>query len=207
MVNLKVKIYVEGGGDGSQLKTECRRAFSSFFEKAGLKGVMPKVVACGSRSNAYDDFCMALRTADPDEELPLLLVDSEAPVTVDDPWKHLKERDGDRWDKPDKAGDRHAHLMVQCMENWFLADRSALAQVFGSGFAADKLPANPKIEQVAKQSVYDGLKAATKNTKSQNYLKGRHSFKILALINPELVGHASPWAQRFLDTIRAAKSW
>ena len=102
MVNLKIKVYVEGGGDGSQLKTECRRAFSTFFEKAGLKGTMPRVVACGSRSNAYDDFCTALRTASADE-LPLLLVDSEAPVTVADPWKHLKEREGDQWDKPDTA--------------------------------------------------------------------------------------------------------
>ena len=205
MVNLKVKVYVEGGGDGSQLKTECRRAFSTFFEKAGLKDVMPKVVACGSRSNAYDDFCTALRTASADE-LPLLLVDSEAPVTVADPWKHLKQREGDQWDKPDKASDRHAHLMAQCMESWFLADRDAMSRFFGSEFNSDKLPANPKIEDVPKQTVFESLKAAIKNTKSGSYSKGRHSFRLLAQISPELVGLASPWAKRLLDTLRSAKA-
>ena len=48
----KVKIYVEGGGDQAKLKRECRRAFSKFFEKAGFKGKMPRVVASGSRGSA-----------------------------------------------------------------------------------------------------------------------------------------------------------
>lgn len=53
-----MKIYVEGGGDSKELKTRCRRGFSNFFEKAGLKGRMPRVVACGSlvlavRAQAY----------------------------------------------------------------------------------------------------------------------------------------------------------
>jgi hypothetical protein len=76
---MSVKIYVEGGGDQRKLKRECRRAFSKFFEKAEFKGKMPRVVACGSRNDSYADFCTAVKTSST-SELPLLLVDSEAPV-------------------------------------------------------------------------------------------------------------------------------
>lgn len=55
----KVKIYVEGGGNLARLKRKCRQAFSSFFKRAGFKDRMPRIVACGSRNNAYDDFCTA----------------------------------------------------------------------------------------------------------------------------------------------------
>ena len=34
------------------------------------------------------------------------------------------------------ATDEQAHLMVQCMEAWFLADRETLAAVFGRGLKA-----------------------------------------------------------------------
>ncbi len=204
MVNVKVRIYVEGGGEGSQLKTECRKAFKLFFQKAGLRNDLT-IVACGPRATAYRDFRIALRNAT-SNELPLLLVDSETPVTVTDPWRHLKEREGDQWDKPDKASDKHAHLMVECMESWFLADPEAMARFFGPGFNANKLPKNPNIEKVAKQAVYDTLKAATKNTKSNAYSKGKHSFQLLAQINPKLVELASPSAKRLLDTLRDPKA-
>ena len=41
---------------------------------------MPAIKACGSRHAAYGDFKTALRTAAADE-YPVLLVDSEAPVS------------------------------------------------------------------------------------------------------------------------------
>ena len=85
-----IKIYVEGGGDRKELKTRCRQGFSRFFEKAGFTGRMPAVVACGSRQNAYDSFCTALKAADEDH-LPMLLVDSEEAVSQS-PWAHLKSR-------------------------------------------------------------------------------------------------------------------
>ncbi|WP_156013419.1 hypothetical protein [Thioalkalivibrio sp. HK1] len=46
---MKIKIYVEGGGDIKVLKTKCRKGFRNFFRKAGLDGRMPRVVACGGR--------------------------------------------------------------------------------------------------------------------------------------------------------------
>ena len=204
MVKLRVKIYVEGGGEGRPLKMECRKGLRLFFEKAGLQGAMPAIVACGSRGNAYQDFCTALRTAAKDE-CPLLLVDSEASITGSSPWQHLKNRPGDSWDRPARASDDHAHLMVQCMESWFLADRAALAKFFGSKFSTNALPVASQIEDVAKQKVYDGLKAAIKPTKSGSYQKGKHSFKLLAEISPAQVQKASPWAKRLIDFLRTPK--
>lgn len=125
-----ITIYVEGGGNGNELKERCRKGFQKFFEKAGMRGRMPKVVACGARQNAYDRFCTAV-TMTGDHRLPLLLVDSEVPVS-DSPWRHLQSRDA--WSRPEGAQDEQAHLMVQVMESWFLADRPALVRHFGQGF-------------------------------------------------------------------------
>lgn len=32
---VSVKLFVEGGGDKSKLRSECRRGFKNFLEKAG----------------------------------------------------------------------------------------------------------------------------------------------------------------------------
>ena len=53
-------IYVEGGGRGA-LRDACRQAFSAFLCKAGLESRMPRIYACGSRYDAYEDFKIALQ--------------------------------------------------------------------------------------------------------------------------------------------------
>ena len=94
-----VKLFVEGGGDGKALRTECRRAVAEFLMKAGLKGHLPRTVACGGRRQAYNDFCTAIANG----EAAILLVDSEGPVPADavlgepdtwGPWLHLERRAG-----------------------------------------------------------------------------------------------------------------
>ena len=195
---MKISIYVEGGGDGNALRTKCREAFRKFFEKATLKGRMPKIIACGSRNNAYDSFCTALNVGS--NELPLLLVDSES-LVKQDVWGHLKNRD--QWARPKGAEDEQAHLMVQCMEAWFLADREQLETFFGQGFNGNALPDSQQIEQVGKQQIFEGLKAATRYTKTKGkYGKGEHSFDILGLIDPNKVAHVSPHTKRLLDTMK-----
>ncbi len=42
--------------------------------------------------------------------LPLLLVDSEAPVVGASPWGHVARRAGDGWSRPAGAADDHLHL-------------------------------------------------------------------------------------------------
>lgn len=204
-----VKLYVEGGGDSKSLQIECRRGFREFLEKAGLKGKMPGITACGSRQEAYKDYCTALKGG----EAAVLLVDSEAPVTPEhrqpkdqpaqwQPWQHLKARDG--WDKPANALDSDCHLMVQVMENWFLADRETLKAFFGQGFRESALPAADRpIEDVTKDEVYRAVKLATQGCKTKGeYVKGEHSFKLLAKTDPAKVMAASPWARRFVEELK-----
>ena len=139
-----MKLYVEGGGDAAILKTACREGFSKFLERAGLAAHMPRIVACGSRQNAFDSFSTALRCG----ERALLLVDSEAPVAFANqlgdaskaedraqwlPWQHLRQPQGDGWLKPENAEDLQCHLMVQCMESWLLVDRTTLKAFSGRG--------------------------------------------------------------------------
>lgn len=196
---MSVRIYVEGGGQTSALKSECRRGFSQFFSKILPPGKQPKIIACGSRNEALKDFTIALLQY-PQEHV-LLLVDAEAPV---DPeriiWGHLKKRD--RWEPPAGATEDNTHLMVQCMESWFLADPEALAGYFGQGFQASVLPKNPDIEAVAKQDVLRALEAATRQTKTKGtYSKGKHSFAVLALIDASKVRRSSPHAERLATVL------
>lgn len=204
-----VTIYVEGGSKGA-LATECRRGFSLFFERLGLADCrrMPKIVACGSRQVAYKDFCTAMRANAPNE-FPLLLVDSEGPVS-ETPWRHVLQREGDGWKQPDGATDNHLHFMVQVMESWFLADRDVLSSYFGSEFKENKLPALLKgtdLKSIAKTQVLEGLKAATKECgREKTYHKGRHSFQILGKISPERVADASEHAKRLITQLKNAST-
>jgi len=208
-----VKLYVEGGGDSSHLRTACRQGFTEFLRAAGLDGHMPRIVACGGRQQAYEDYCTAITNG----EEAFLLVDSEAPVAptaqpgnANDeiergkwlPWSHLKTRDN--WEKPSNAEEYHCHLMVQCMETWFLANRDTLKSFFGQGFKDNQLPATTNsVESVGKKQVYDALEKATCDCKTKaQYGKGEHSFKLLALIDPVKVTATSPWAKRFTDALK-----
>ena len=104
---------------------------------------------------------------------------------------------------PAGAGEGNAHLMVQCMEAWLVADPDALAAHFGNGFRNAALPADPNIEQVSKDDLLAGLADAIRGTKARRYDKGRHSFTLLEEVNPARVEQASPHARRFLEAMRA----
>lgn len=211
-----VKVFVEGGGDSNDLKTACRKGFRTFFENAGIKRPhQPTIVACGGRQNAFEDFCTALRNGDD----AFLLVDSEESVATalqpkdaegrDDldkwlPWIHLAQRRGDGWVKPANATDLQCHLMAECMESWFLADREELTIFFGQGFESNRLPAvGNAVESIPKQTVYSSLAKATAHCKKKaQYGKGEHSFKLLAAIDANKVIKASPWAKRLVDELK-----
>lgn len=123
-----VVVYVEGGGETNYLKRAVRRAFHDFLGQLNLRD-QPRVHPSGSRNDAYDDFCQAVR----ERTRALLLVDSEGPIQPgSNPWVHVRERDG--WRRPRGADKEDCHLMVQCMESWFLADRAFLSSFFGQGF-------------------------------------------------------------------------
>jgi hypothetical protein len=196
---VKITIFVEGGGKGA-LRSECRQAFKQLFDRAGFEKRSPKVVPCGSRREAFDDFCHEL-SLDKQGEFPMLLVDSEDAVTKP-VWQHLRERQGDQWEQPEDATDDHAHLMVQCMESWLIADKDNLETYFGNGFVVSRLPPGTNVEVISKAAVFAGLRAATRDTTPKGeYSKGTHSFKILALTDPFKVRRASAHANRFFDTL------
>ena len=181
------------------------------MKRAGFKGRLPRIIACGSRSAAFDDFTTALSTAR-EGDIVILLVDSETPLRIDpataqpvNPWKHLLNQD--HWTKPAAAKDEHAYLMVVCMESWFLADVNALKSYFGPGFKEDKIKANPMIEQIPKDSVFKQLADATAESihkgKYDGRSKARHSFEILGRLDPAKVRIASPHADRFFRFLDA----
>jgi hypothetical protein len=192
-------MYVEGAAPGisNQNVTKFRESLHVFLERAlGKETPRPSIIPAGGRDQAYKGFRNSLKTHP--EAFSILLVDSEDPVTGDNTAAaHLEERE--KWAVPDGR----AHLMVQCMESWFLADKQALAGYYREGFREEALPQNPKIEKIPKKLVMDGLKAANKASKTKGeYHKTRHGFDILGLIDPNKVTKASLFASKLIETLR-----
>ena len=195
---MSVRIYVEGGFQGST-KSTCRQAFRAFFEKVIPRGSFT-VIASGDRASAFKDFCLALKQNQGD--YIILLVDSEEAVERG-PWQHLAARQGDNWQRPSRASEDQAHLMVQVMESWFLADQKALAAYYGQGFLAGSLPGQPNVELISKMDVFGAIQHASRNTKTKGeYHKTRHGFDLLEMIDPNLVRAASVHAERLLTVLQ-----
>ena len=194
------ELYIEGGGDNRQrhskaLRVRFRQGWNAFFKSAGLGGRMPKIVPGGGRQQTFERFAIAFAGGGPGI-VPLLLVDSEAPVaTGQSVWQHLG------WDRPLGAGDDQAFMMVQIMETWFLADRDSLKRYFGTEFRENALKQWPQLEDVSKETVLSTLEHATTNCATR-YAKGKVSFELLALVDPALVEAACPHAKALLDRLR-----
>lgn len=194
---MKVKLYIEGGGNDRSLHIKCREGFSKLFAKVGLRR-MPATKACGSRRDAYDDFKTAIKNAD-EKTYPILLVDSEDEVLTE-PWTHLKNRDN--WDKPRGAMDDQAQLMVQCMETWCVADRTTLSEFFGQHLQINALPNLNDLEKRGKSDVQDSLFHATRACgKDRAYAKGEKSFELLGRLNPTEL-EKLPHFRRLCETLR-----
>ena len=188
---MNVKIYVEGGSQGSA-KSACRMAFRLFLEKVVPAGSFA-VVALGDRAAAFRGFCLALQ--ENRRDFLILLVDSEESVSTG-AWEHLAAREEDQWQRPHTATNDQAHLMVQVMESWFLADREALTAYYGHGFLSDSLPGQRNVELVAKRDLFRALDRASRHTKKGTYHKTRHGFDLLERLDPQRVRAASAHADR-----------
>ena len=74
---------------------------------------------------------------------------------------------------------------------------------FDQGFHQNALPRNPKVEEIPKQDVFNGLKNATRQCKTKgSYDKGKHSFEILEKLDPVKVASAAPYAARLIETLK-----
>lgn len=193
------KLYVEGGGEGALLDSQFRMGWRQFFEAAGLKGKMPRVVRGGTRSETFRMF--ATEVANPEGvEVPILVVDSEGPLAEGHSiWQHLTARD--KWKRPLGAGENQAFLMVQVMETWLIADRAMLQSYFGPSFREKAIRNWPCLEAVPKKTVLRALQHATAAC-PKRYAKGKVSFELLGKVKPKLVEEACPQAAALLALLR-----
>lgn len=199
---MKIKLYIEGGGDSHLQDTEFRAAWAAFFEKAGLRTLrkMPATFRGGGRAQTFDAYCTAVKNRR-QGELPLLLVDSEDLVAAGrSVWQHLKQRDG--WNKPAGAGSHDAFLMITCMETWFVADQTALREFFHGCWRDQSLPRWPQLENVEKTKIFRALDQATASCGARKYSKGKVSFELLQCIDPAEVERACPAVKSLLDRLR-----
>jgi hypothetical protein len=175
-------IYLEGGGDSSQLKIRCREGFRKLLAKCGFAGRMPSLVACGGRNAAFGRFETAHEIA-LDGEYVALLIDSEDPmVDIEAAWAHPKARDG--WDQPSSANEEQALLMTTCMETWIIVDREALSRHYGQKLRPSALPPLANVESRPRHDVHNKLVNATEKY-SNAYAKGKRSFEVLGELDPE----------------------
>jgi len=185
----EIAIYVEGGGDTAQQKSDLRQGFDCLFsqakDKAREKRFRWSLIPCGGRQLTYEAFINALKTKP--QAINILLVDSEDPIAcftnfTKDPViriEHLKKRD--KWIFK-KVNPEHVHLMVQCMETWIVADVEALKKFYGQGFLEHYLPVRENLEEESKTDIYNKLKQATKPTQKGEYDKTKHASKLLMSI-------------------------
>lgn len=199
----EVRIYIEGGGENERLRTRCREAFRLLLAKMGYAGKMPKLVACGSRMNAFKNFSDGLKLHP--NSWSILLVDSEDPVKnlTPDPhsdmaWIHLNLRDG--WIRPTDTEPYQALIMATSMETWIATDREALKNFFGKDFQENALPSLPTIESQHRKDIFHKLEHATRNC-TKKYQKGDISFKILETLDPAILHQNLSQFQRLKATL------
>lgn len=179
-----IVIYLEGGGDKSGTKQKLRLGMSDFLseirDSCKDNRWYFKLVACGSRNDAYKKFnnfneFKKYRVA-------VLLVDSEEKVEVKHPHKHLAQND--HWSFSEK-NKNNVHLMVQTMEAWIVSDQNAMQKYYGNRFNPINLPA--ELEEVSKSDISNFLDKATSKTQKGRYHKIKHASDLLKLINPDEV--------------------
>jgi hypothetical protein len=178
---VNARLFIEGGGPEGDLDSRCREGFRKLFEKAGFKGIMPRLIACRGRDEAFHDFETAIRHKKPNEFIALL-VDSEDPMRdIEKAWEHLLIRD--KWSKPEDAIDEQVLLMTTCMETWIASDRTTLRKHYGKNFNEKKLPPLHEIESRHRHEVQDALFNATAGC-ANSYNKGQRSYQVLGEILP-----------------------
>ena len=195
----KILIYVEGGGSRNPGREKLRIGLGRFLER-GLTGLgrhkqRPRVIPCGSREKACEDFLRATRAFP--EALCILLVDGERPVSAA-AREHLQQLDG--WDLR-VIDEGQCHLMVQVMEAWMIADPEALRAYYGHEFRAGALPPADNVEDIPKDKVYAALKRATRANKKGEYHKTEHGPDLLARLDPGRVCQRAPHCRALFDAL------
>jgi hypothetical protein len=195
----EIRIYLEGGGDKSNTKAAIREGFTKFLQPqlASERQLRFRVIPCGSRNDAFDNFAKALSTHP--EAVLLLLVDSEAPV-IGGRWEHLRKQDG--WN-PGRVSDESCHLMVQTVEAWLVADPDSLAAYYGQDFNRNVLPKRKDVEAIPKDQLLQSLNRATADTKKGRYAKIHHCADLLARLNRDRVRQRAKHCDLLFSTLES----
>jgi hypothetical protein len=145
---------------------------------------MPKLVACGGRGSAFDDFKTAHRNK-PAADFIAMWIDSEDTLQdVEQAWEHLRQRDN--WPRPSGATDDQVLFMTTCMETLIVADRAVLKKHYGSKLQVSALPPLVQLESRGRDDIQDRLAHSTRNC-SNAYAKGKRSFELLARLTPDVL--------------------
>ncbi len=197
----EIRIYVEGGGNRGDTKAVFRQGMSKFLcELKNLslsRGVRWQIIACGSRDSALQDFQSALKSHP--TAFNLLLIDAEAPVSVPSAILHLQQND--KCSLGGITADQ-CHLMVEVMENWFLADIAALESFYGQQFNPSAIPPTQNVEAIGKARVEAALENATRATQKGRYHKIQHGTKLLEKINPTTVRSRAPYCNLLFEKLK-----
>lgn len=176
-------LYIEGGARGlrsGRLRQDCQRAFRNLLERMGLPGPRPRLVACGSRNDVFDRFCIQLKSGEHD--YVAMWIDSEDPLSdVERTWDHLSARD--LWERPFGAVDEQVLFMTTCMETWIMADSQTLKRHYGTNLQETALLPLKDLEKRPRGEVQKVLIRATRNC-SNAYAKGCRSYAVFGSLDP-----------------------
>jgi hypothetical protein len=175
--------------------------FSQFFaqlrKSAHGRRCHFRLIPAGSGSAACDRFGIAIRANK--DVWNILLTGSEGPDTggLSESLCRKYDWDGNHQDS--------IFRMVEMMESWLHADKDTLEEFYGRGFRRNALKANPKVEEISKADLENGLKAATKDTGKGEYFdhKTSHGPKLLCAISAEKVQAAAPNCKKLFATVLA----
>lgn len=196
-----VRVYVEGGGDTKAQAAPLREAVAMWIGRAVPEAkARPKIIACGGRRQAFEEFSHAVRQHD--DAFCILLVDSEDQVNAPTRWEHVRQRKDDNWAPPPGTADDNLHFMAPTMEAWLCSDAPALASWFGEGFKAEALPKRTDLEAEPKADLNAKLERATTGSKRGAYRKGR-DLGLLGEVSPGKVQGRCELAGVFVGVLRA----
>ncbi len=184
-----VRVYIEGGAEGSDADSDFRRGWKKFLnelhELARDNGYHSLEVVRGKgRGNAFNRF--RKHNKEYPNDLCVILVDAEVAVPEGTRvWDVVEQREGDKWLRPPWATERHLYLMVHFVETWLLTDQDALAKFFKKGFNIGPLP-KTNLEGRSKVEIEQALRNATKDSSKGSYRHG-HAHEIIGIIGPDRV--------------------
>jgi hypothetical protein len=186
----EIRIYYEGD---KALTPGFRKFLSEIYDRARAKPCKVQLIATDGTPS--EDFANAIDSHP--HAWNILLLDSEGPDNGQLTSSLIAQRG---WPNSHQGS---IFWMVEMMEAWFHADKGAIEGFYREGFNKQAMKANPKVEQISKKDLEDGLKAATKDTLKGKYHKINHAPRLLEVIDPSRVRDAAPNCRRLFDAVLA----